>query len=126
MRNDAGARHAPLIATALVGVVLVSCSGPLVVEDEVTGAIQQEFSNQHSGHPNHEEVTKAGLWFLREDVQNYLALTNANFDAFSVVFLPERHFDDCYFTATSRRIRKAYDAAVAGAMAFPTLTSCSD
>lgn len=63
---------------------------------------------------------------MREDVKNYLALTNANFDALSLLFLPERHFDDCYFTATSQRIRDTYDDAVATSMEFPALSSCSN
>lgn len=104
------------------------CGGTTVAraDDEQvteTTVFRGHFKNQYVGNALHEEITVRALSFLKRGVRNYLARTNANFDAVNL-FIPSAHFDDCYFAATALEIQKRYDLAVKHADGFPLIAGC--
>src|SRR5262249_50753411 len=112
------------VGLALVSIAVGACGwegrdGPHPAEKE------QAFSNHFSGLPIHEQITVGGLSFLRTEVKNFLAATNAAFDLANV-FVADAHFDNCTFAATSQRIRNNYHEAVENALDFPTPFQCPD
>jgi len=91
---------------------LSGCSGPdgqLTPEQQATAS--QPFST-FPGEPNHEDITAAGLSFLRPEI--VLALQEAN-AATDIEFLTvnANHFDDCNFSGGSAVVQQSQAEAVA-------------
>lgn len=126
-------RNVILALVVTAASLTTGCSAD-VESDEPLEKEEQPFTNQYNKYrctnppcpPTHEELTVAGLHFLKSDVQNYLALTNARFDLLHVFGSPSTHFDDCYFKESAQRLADNQREAVASAMYFPrSFSNCS-
>lgn len=82
---------------ALLTCALSACSAP-DAEPE-TASAQQRFST-FPEDPNHEDITRAGLDFLRPEIANAIAVANAATDA-EFALVNANHFDDCNFSGGS-------------------------
>src|SRR5205085_2232667 len=73
--------------------------------------IDQPFSTTPS-EPNHEEITGAGLSFLRPEIVTALQVANASTDV-EFVLATANHFDGCNFSGGSAVVRDNEASAVA-------------
>lgn len=137
-----------LLLAALASGGSGSCTAEVRTESdaEITEAAQA-FSNQYAGPssalpgthcvavnpfplgrclPVHEQITVEALAFLKRDVRNFIALSNADYDALHTTGIGSAfaHFDNCTFEQSSGRIRHRYRSAVASAMTFPSAIGC--
>jgi hypothetical protein len=85
----------------------VACGGAPDVSEH-----DQPFATLPSGEPVHEEVTAAGLWFLRTEVVRQLQALNVVADG-QFFFDNRYHFDDCNFSGASEIVATEQADAVA-------------
>ncbi len=97
-----------LAASALLASALSACSAPDVEPD--AASTQQPFST-FPEDPNHEDITRAGLDFLRPDIVNAIAVADAATDA-EFALVNANHFDDCNFSGGSRVVSASEAEAV--------------
>jgi hypothetical protein len=91
---------------------LSGCSG---ADEAFTHEVQETASLPFStfpGEPNHEEITRLGLAFLRPEVLNALVAANVATDV-EFLTVNANHFDDCNFSGGSSVIQSSQAEAVA-------------
>jgi hypothetical protein len=99
-------------ASIVLFATVTACGAPDEnVPTEAPGATHAAFSTT-PGEPNHEQITAAGLSFLRPDVLASLQAANVETDI-EHFFDNANHFDDCNFTGGSDVVRTSQAAAVA-------------
>ena len=81
----------------------------------------QRFSTA-PGEANHEEVTRAGLSFLRAEIATAIVAANVATDV-EFALVNANHFDDCNFSGGSRVIASSEAAAVSALQPSLPLTS---
>lgn len=89
--------------------------------EPVTGAAAERFSTA-PGEPNHEEITAAGLGFLRAEIVTALQAANVATDV-EFFLVNANHFDDCNFSGGAQVVSDSQAEAVAAlepALASPT------
>jgi hypothetical protein len=79
--------------------------------DAVQGTAHDPFSTA-PGEPNHEEITAAGLSFLRTEVLTAIQAADVATDA-EFFLVSANHFDDCNFTGGSEVVGSSQAEAVA-------------
>lgn len=94
----------------LLGIQGCSGSDEAGLAEEERGAASEPFSTS-PGEPNHEEITAAGLPFLRPEVLVAVQAANVATDA-EFFFVNANHFDDCNFTGGSTVVRDSQAEAV--------------
>jgi hypothetical protein len=97
--------------SALPLLVLTSALAACVAQPADTERAEQKFSTTPT-EPNHEEITGAGLSFLRSEVVVALQAANVATDV-QFVLDSAAHFDDCNFSGGSQRVAESEAAAVA-------------
>ena len=86
-----------LAATAVLTSALSACSASNAEPE--SAQVQQPFST-FPEDPNHEDITRAALDFLRPEIVNAIAVANAATDA-EFALVNANHFDDCNFSGGS-------------------------
>jgi hypothetical protein len=107
-------QHRNFCACALVFLAAGSsgCSGAdEQLTPEVHEAAKQPFST-YSSEPNHEEITRLGLSFLRVEILTALQAANVATDV-EFLTVNANHFDDCNFSGGSAVIQSSQAEAVA-------------
>lgn len=93
----------------LVGIV--GCgSGTSDAEEPGMGTFNEPFSTT-PGEPNHEDITAAGLSFLRPEIIVAIQAANVATDV-EFFFVNANHFDDCNFTGGSAVVSASQAQAV--------------
>jgi len=106
-------KYRDLLARAVMALAVgvSGCSGADEQLAEPEGMLQQRFST-FPGEPNHEEITRLGLSFLRSDILTALQEANVATDI-EFLTVNANHFDDCNFTGGSAVIQNSQAEAVA-------------
>ena len=94
-------------ASFLTLLFVCACSGADV---EHVDANAQRFSTA-PGEPNHEQITRAGLSFLRAEILTAITAANVATDV-EFALVNANHFDDCNFSGGSRVVAESEAAAV--------------
>ena len=89
--------------------LLAACACSAAPEEEV-GQDSQRFSTT-PGEPNHEDVTRAGLSFLRPEILAAVTAANVATDV-EFALVNANHFDDCNFSGGSKVVASSEAAAV--------------
>jgi len=92
-----------MLLTSLLG-------GCGAVPDEPTEIATQRFSTAPS-EPNHEDITRAALDFLRPEVLTAIVVADVSTDA-EFALVNANHFDDCNFSGGSSVVSSSEAAAV--------------
>lgn len=110
-----GMTHRAIRASALfsLSAVLLGCGAA----DEITPtgsehATERDPFSTTPGEPNHEDITAAGLSFLRPDVLTALQAADVAADV-EFVLVSANHFDDCNFSGGSEVVSGSQAEAVA-------------
>jgi hypothetical protein len=93
----------------------VALSGCGASDDAASDAMQETAHDPFStspGEPNHEEITAAGLSFLRAEVLTAIQAADVATDA-EFFLVSANHFDDCNFTGGSEVVSSSQAEAVA-------------
>ena len=94
----------------LLGIQGCSGSDEADLAEAERGAARAPFSTS-PGEPNHEEITAAGLPFLRPEILVAVQAANVATDA-EFFFVNANHFDDCNFAGGSAVVRDSQAEAV--------------
>ena len=101
----------PRVALSLLALLASALTACGSAEDEPVASQSARFSTVPS-EPNHEDITRDGLNFLRPEILSALTLANAATDV-EFVLVNANHFDDCNFSGGSRVVSSSQAAAVA-------------
>ena len=96
------------VGWALIAFAVSGCGG--TDSEEQVSALNQRFST-FPGEPNHEQITRAGLTFLRPEILNAIVLANVATDA-EFALVNANHFDDCNFSGGSLVVSSSEAQAV--------------
>jgi len=106
------APHSQLRSGAFaLALALTACSGTDDAVEAGPGSVDQPFSTT-PGEPNHEDITRTGLSFLRPEVSTALQAANVVTDV-EFVTVNANHFDDCNFSGGADVVRASEAEAVA-------------
>lgn len=79
--------------------------------DEPNAEVERAAFSTAPGEPNHEQITAAGLGFLRPEIISALQVANASTDE-EFFFVNANHFDDCNFSGGSAVVADSEGEAV--------------
>lgn len=105
------ANHVFALVSLSVAFAGCSASDESAAVDIGQGTEHSSFSTAPS-EPNHEEITAAGLGFLRPEIVTALEVADAATDV-EFVLVNANHFDDCNFTGGSEVVSSSQAEAVA-------------
>lgn len=100
----------PRVARSLLALLASALTACGAAEDEPVASQSARFSTAPS-EPNHEDITRDGLNFLRPEILSALTLANAATDV-EFVLVNANHFDDCNFSAGSQVVSSSQAEAV--------------